>query len=59
MLQYHGLATRHFSGEVAIIVSSHFPCREVWPNDVFGHEGISVDEELETMKGILLSPISG
>ena len=34
-------------------------CREVWPNDVFGSDGVSVDEEMELIRNILLDPSAG
>ena len=34
-------------------------CREVWPGDEFGHEGMTVDEEMETIRAILLNPVAG
>ena len=33
--------------------------RVVWPDEGFGREGISVDEEMETMKAILFNPAAG
>ncbi len=38
-----------------------FPClgREVWPDDVFGRDGMSAIDELETMKEVLFNPQSG
>ena len=50
--------------EVPIYITSAFfslcPfCREVWPDDVFGRDGMPVDEELDVIKEILLNPQSG
>jgi len=36
-----------------------FLSREVWPDDVFGHSGMSADEELDTIKSILFNPAAG
>ena len=33
--------------------------REVWPDDVFGCHGISVDDELEVIRSILMNPSAG
>ena len=33
--------------------------REVWPDEGFGREGMSVGEELETLKAILFDPAAG
>ena len=34
--------------------------REVWPEaEEFGGSGISVDEEMEVMRNILLNPVAG
>lgn len=33
--------------------------REVWPDDAFGGSGMSVEEELDTIKAILFNPAAG
>ena len=33
--------------------------REVWPDDVFGTEGIDVVEQRDILKKIFLDPVSG
>ena len=35
------------------------PFREVWPDDAFGHSGMSADEEVDTIKSILFNPAAG
>lgn len=34
-------------------------CREVWPGEEFGQDGMSVDEEMESVRDILLNPAAG
>ena len=34
-------------------------CREVWPDDVFGKSGMSVDEEMEAIRSLFVHPLSG
>ena len=33
--------------------------RTVWPDDVFGRGGMSVEEEMEAIKNILFNPAAG
>ncbi|KAL5509288.1 hypothetical protein EMCRGX_G004628 [Ephydatia muelleri] len=33
--------------------------REVWPDDVFGKSGMSVDEEMEAVRSLFVHPLSG
>ena len=33
--------------------------REVWPDDVFGKSGMSVEEEMEAVRSLFVHPLSG
>ena len=37
----------------------YYLTREVWPDDVFGTEGMDVVEQRDVLKKIFLDPISG
>ena len=42
-----------------VYVYAAWDCREVWPDDVFGKSGMSVDEEMEAIRNLFVHPSTG